>query len=790
MLHVDGLADCGRRPAPPPRPDRGSRSCDARRRRLRPRRGADRPAGAVGRPRRRPVEPAGVRRGVGDEPHRSWPSSRRGALRPARGAGLAVPRRRTTLVESGSLPAGALLVVAHGASGVARAGRRRSRPVRRRRPRPPAPGRLHRRRPRRGRRGHRDRAARSCWLPDDAVATRRRCGHRRRPRRQPRTSPRFRDDDPSGRPVRVDDGHASRSALWRDDRPPGRHTPRIGVGPRRPPSGRRQGPTALRRDAICAAGRQLRTTAADIADLLERRRPRRAPDALCQRSSDGTPAGSIASGIAAAAIESVAENMVDAVFAPAFWALVAGAPGAAAHRALNTMDAMVGRRNARYEHFGWAAARADDVANLVPARLFAALLLVSRVPIAPAIIAAVRVGRRRPSVAQRRRGRGRHGRRPRLRARRSAPLRRHRWRTGRAWAGPRPDPDDLERRSTSPTRTERSLIGRSARDSRSSQTLRLSEATMHLVMPPAWPPRWRRRPARRRPRASRSATSSTSRRRSTRWRPTAGPVLAAHLDALGRYPDDSRRHRALAEAMDVDADRLVLTNGGAEAIAARRPAPADRLGRRVRLLALPPAPQPRSTPPGRGGGPTPTTPPAPRRPPTTGPPSATRRSTCWPPGAGPGATPTPRSSVRSPRRGRSPACASATSWPRYADEADDDPPASGPAGRSTAWCARRSLPCSTWPTRAVARRDRRAPQRASSTCWLDHGLARRAERRQLRLGPRGRRPARAPAPPRHPRPRRRQLRPPDAVRVAVPTDRRSRTPRRCLAHPTPRRTDA
>ena len=58
------------------------------------------------------------------------------------------------------------------------------------------------------------------------------------------------------------------------------------------------------------------------------------------------------------------------------WAVVAGARGAAVHRALNTMDAMVGRRNERYERFGWAAARADDVANFVPARLFAVTLAV------------------------------------------------------------------------------------------------------------------------------------------------------------------------------------------------------------------------------------------------------------------------------------------------------------------------------------------------------------------------------------------------------------------------------
>ncbi len=82
--------------------------------------------------------------------------------------------------------------------------------------------------------------------------------------------------------------------------------------------------------------------------------------------------------IAAAAIESVAENTVDAVVAPVFWALVAGAPGAAAYRAVNTMDAMAGHRNDRYERFGWASARLDDVANYLPARLFAILIIACR----------------------------------------------------------------------------------------------------------------------------------------------------------------------------------------------------------------------------------------------------------------------------------------------------------------------------------------------------------------------------------------------------------------------------
>ena len=62
-------------------------------------------------------------------------------------------------------------------------------------------------------------------------------------------------------------------------------------------------------------------------------------------------------------VESVAENTVDAVVAPALWAVVAGAPGALGYRAVNTLDAMVGHRSARYRDYGWASARLDDLAG-------------------------------------------------------------------------------------------------------------------------------------------------------------------------------------------------------------------------------------------------------------------------------------------------------------------------------------------------------------------------------------------------------------------------------------------
>jgi adenosylcobinamide-phosphate synthase len=76
-------------------------------------------------------------------------------------------------------------------------------------------------------------------------------------------------------------------------------------------------------------------------------------------------------GVARAAIESLAENFSDGVVAPAFWIGIAGLPGGAVYKAVNTADSMIGHRNARYEAFGWAAARFDDLINLPASRLSA-----------------------------------------------------------------------------------------------------------------------------------------------------------------------------------------------------------------------------------------------------------------------------------------------------------------------------------------------------------------------------------------------------------------------------------
>jgi adenosylcobinamide-phosphate synthase len=74
-------------------------------------------------------------------------------------------------------------------------------------------------------------------------------------------------------------------------------------------------------------------------------------------------------GIARSAIESLAENASDGVVAPLFWGALLGLPGIAGYKAINTLDSMIGHRSERHEAFGWAAARIDDVANFIPARL-------------------------------------------------------------------------------------------------------------------------------------------------------------------------------------------------------------------------------------------------------------------------------------------------------------------------------------------------------------------------------------------------------------------------------------
>ena len=146
------------------------------------------------------------------------------------------------------------------------------------------------------------------------------------------------------------------------------------------------GGTSLRREAAAVA-RHLE--ADDLAAARSRIR------SLCGRDPDSLDAA----GLARAAVESVAENTSDAVVGPLVWGAVAGVPGLLAYRAVNTLDAMVGHRSPRYARFGWAAARADDVVNLLPARLTAALTVA---------LAPVAGGRRSQALRVWRRDGGKH----------------------------------------------------------------------------------------------------------------------------------------------------------------------------------------------------------------------------------------------------------------------------------------------------------------------------------------------------------------------------------------------
>jgi len=79
-------------------------------------------------------------------------------------------------------------------------------------------------------------------------------------------------------------------------------------------------------------------------------------------------------GLTRAALESLGENSSDGVLAPVFWGVVLGLPGIVGYKMINTLDSMIGHRTPRHEAFGWAAARLDDVANFIPARITALLL--------------------------------------------------------------------------------------------------------------------------------------------------------------------------------------------------------------------------------------------------------------------------------------------------------------------------------------------------------------------------------------------------------------------------------
>jgi adenosylcobinamide-phosphate synthase len=123
------------------------------------------------------------------------------------------------------------------------------------------------------------------------------------------------------------------------------------------------------------AQRSLHKHVADVADALDKRgiaSARTAVSRIVGRDSESLDAA----GIARATIESLAENFSDAIVAPVLWMAIAGLPGAALYKAINTADSMIGHRTTRYGDFGWAAARLDDLVNL-PASRLAALFLVA-----------------------------------------------------------------------------------------------------------------------------------------------------------------------------------------------------------------------------------------------------------------------------------------------------------------------------------------------------------------------------------------------------------------------------
>jgi adenosylcobinamide-phosphate synthase len=122
------------------------------------------------------------------------------------------------------------------------------------------------------------------------------------------------------------------------------------------------------------AQRSLHEHVADVADALEKTGVEGGRQAVSHIVGRDTAALDEAA-VARAAIESLAENFSDGVVAPVFWMLIAGLPGAAVYKAINTADSMIGHRTSRYHAFGWAAARVDDLVNLPASRLSALLII-------------------------------------------------------------------------------------------------------------------------------------------------------------------------------------------------------------------------------------------------------------------------------------------------------------------------------------------------------------------------------------------------------------------------------
>lgn len=143
---------------------------------------------------------------------------------------------------------------------------------------------------------------------------------------------------------------------------------------------------ALGGTSLCRTGEQM----ADLLTAGDVGAARRLLPSLCGRDPDVLDSA----GLTRAALESVAENTSDAHVAPLVWGAVAGIPAVLVYRGANTLDAMIGNRSARYARFGWAAARFDDVANFLAARLTAALVVVCAPLVGGSPAGAVRAWRR------------------------------------------------------------------------------------------------------------------------------------------------------------------------------------------------------------------------------------------------------------------------------------------------------------------------------------------------------------------------------------------------------------
>jgi adenosylcobinamide-phosphate synthase len=130
----------------------------------------------------------------------------------------------------------------------------------------------------------------------------------------------------------------------------------------------------------CIASRCLQQEALRIFELLEKSDLTRAREQLSLIVGRDT-ANLSEDGIVRGAIETVAENTSDGVIAPLFYMFLGGAPLAMAYKAVNTLDSMVGYKKDFYADFGWSAARLDDLANFIPARITGGLLLLSTLPL-------------------------------------------------------------------------------------------------------------------------------------------------------------------------------------------------------------------------------------------------------------------------------------------------------------------------------------------------------------------------------------------------------------------------